>query len=192
MPSRDYSKAQIYKLTCLDPTVTDIYIGSTTNFKHRNWQHKHSCKQINGKSYNLKVYKFIRDNGGYSNWKMVWIKDFPCSLKKELEAEEYKIMKEMRSTLNTYGDIVNIETKKIRGDKYQKEYHIKNKVKRGLLAKKIYENNKEHYIEYKHEWYEQNKAKNQVKITCPCGVIVSKGCLTRHKKSKKHQQFLSL
>ena len=29
----DYSKSVIYKLCCKDPTITDIYIGSTTNMK---------------------------------------------------------------------------------------------------------------------------------------------------------------
>ena len=32
----DYQKTFIYKLCCRDPTITDIYVGHSTNFKQRN------------------------------------------------------------------------------------------------------------------------------------------------------------
>jgi hypothetical protein len=35
-----YEKAVVYKLCCDDPEITDIYVGSTCNFKVRKWNHK--------------------------------------------------------------------------------------------------------------------------------------------------------
>jgi hypothetical protein len=67
----DYSKGFIYKLCCLDVNVKDIYIGSSTNFKERRKGHKKRCNNEKQKSYNIYVYKFIRDNGGWDNWTMI-------------------------------------------------------------------------------------------------------------------------
>ena len=38
----DYQKTFIYKLCCRDPTISQIYIGHSTNFKQRNRGHKNS------------------------------------------------------------------------------------------------------------------------------------------------------
>ena len=43
-----YSESSIYKLCCKDPTITGMYyVGSTTNFRQRKRQHKHSCTELN-------------------------------------------------------------------------------------------------------------------------------------------------
>ena len=36
----DYSNTIIYKLCCNDPSITEIYIGHTTNFTQRKNRHK--------------------------------------------------------------------------------------------------------------------------------------------------------
>ena len=36
----NYENSVIYKLCCTDPTVTEVYVGSTTNFRKRKNQHK--------------------------------------------------------------------------------------------------------------------------------------------------------
>ena len=62
----NYENGLIYKLCCKDANITDIYVGSTTNFKQRKKEHKADCHNENNKNYNRPVYKFIRENGG--NW----------------------------------------------------------------------------------------------------------------------------
>jgi hypothetical protein len=62
-----------YKLVCKDITITDLYVGTTTDFKSRKNPHKSDCNNGKGENYNLKVYTFIRDNGGWENWDMVMI-----------------------------------------------------------------------------------------------------------------------
>ena len=60
----DYSKCSIYKI---EHVYNDklIYIGSTTNFKQRKSAHKTCCNNEKGRKYNLKLYRMIRENGGF-------------------------------------------------------------------------------------------------------------------------------
>jgi len=58
-----YSNTIIYKIFCNDTSVTDIYVGHTTNFIKRKYQHKVLCNT--GKK--LKIYDLIRKNGGWDN-----------------------------------------------------------------------------------------------------------------------------
>jgi len=88
-------------------------------------------------------------------------------------------------------------------------YNLKNKGRFALRSAEHYHNNKEKFAEnYQKnkekatEYYKQNKdkiiikfaeyrKKNKHKVTCECGSIVTKNCLTQHKKSKKHQNFIT-
>jgi len=160
----DYSKSVIYKICCKDPTIEDIYVGSTTNFTKRKAQHKKNCNNANHKGYNNYKYQFIRDNGGFDNWDMVLIKDYSTDTKRKLEMEERRVIEELKPTLN----------KQIPTRTY-KEYR---------------EDNKEYIQDINKEWYEKNKErilkKQKEKITCDkCGSIVRKYGIIEHKKSTK-------
>ena len=39
----NYENAVIYKICCKDPTITDNYIGSTTDYKNIKINHKSNC-----------------------------------------------------------------------------------------------------------------------------------------------------
>ena len=65
-----------------------IYIGSTHDENKREQEHKSNWNNENYKGYNLKVYIFIRDNGGYDNWIFEVIEEFPCENKIELVIRE--------------------------------------------------------------------------------------------------------
>ena len=130
----DFSKGLIYKLTCLDPNIKEIYVGSTTNFKQRKKAHKRDCNKIDGKPYNTKVYTFIRNNGGWINWNMVLIKYFSCNTRLELFSEEDKIMRDLNATLNSENAIQHPEEYK----QYQKQYYKDNKNKYIENTKKKY------------------------------------------------------
>ena len=60
----NYEKCVMYKIICNDTTIKDIYVGSTCNFTRRKCGHKSDCNNANTSRYNLKVYQFIRTNGG--------------------------------------------------------------------------------------------------------------------------------
>ena len=64
-----YDKSIIYKLKHNeDYDDNNIYIGSTSNFKNRKYQHKNKCSNEKSKEYNYYVYQFIRANGNWDNW----------------------------------------------------------------------------------------------------------------------------
>ena len=75
----DYSNTIIYKLCCNDPSITEIYIGHTTNFIQRKHNHHSSCCNKNLKNYNIYVYQIIRNNGGWDNWSMLKIEHYNCN-----------------------------------------------------------------------------------------------------------------
>ena len=58
----------IYKIYCKDSSIKDFYVGCTFRYDKRKSDHKGNV--INK---NTKLYKFIRENGGWDNWIMVEI-----------------------------------------------------------------------------------------------------------------------
>ena len=84
----NYSNSIIYKICCKDTSITDIYIGSTTNFTRRKCDHKKCCNNSNLRSYNYNIYKFIRANGNWDNWDMVEIEKVNASDKRDLHKKE--------------------------------------------------------------------------------------------------------
>ena len=117
----DYVKTQIYKLVCKDEEVEDVYVGSTVDFGARRCRHRSDCHNDNSQSYNLYVYRFIRDHGGFCNWSMVLIEKYPCLSKKEAYKRERYNADLLGSTLNS---LVASRTKE---EYYQekKEYILK-------------------------------------------------------------------
>ncbi len=97
----DYSKCVFYRLVCRDVTVTECYVGHTTNKVDRRRSHKASCTNEKGRDYNFFVYRFIRDHGGFDNWmlivheKLAMKDDVEARLRERYWAEHYK------ATLNT-------------------------------------------------------------------------------------------
>ena len=48
----DYSKCIIYKISCKDDAVKDLYVGHTFNLKKRTAFHKNRCNNQNSEGYN--------------------------------------------------------------------------------------------------------------------------------------------
>jgi hypothetical protein len=209
----DYSKTVIYKIFCKDLNITDIYIGSTTNFNKRKIKHKSDCYNENKKSYNLKVYQYIRENGGFENFEMVIIEEYPSDNKKEANKRERFWIEKLKANLNIIiptrtkkeryiNNINNIKEKdkeyriinkeKIRQD--SKDFYENNKDKIKERHKKHYENNKEYYKEYHKEYYKEyylnNKNIFKEKFNCECGGCYTKPNKNTHYKTKIHQEYL--
>lgn len=110
----DYVKTIIYKICCNDETIKECYVGHTTNFKQRKIEHKYACCNENSKSYNCKVYSFIRGNGGFDNWKFIEIEKFPCNSKEEAHMRENYWFFNLKATLNTIAPSLDLEKQKIR------------------------------------------------------------------------------
>ena len=144
----DYSKGLIYKIKCLDPEIKDIYVGSTLNEVARRKKHKTNCTSPKNDKYNLRVYQFIRSNGGWENWKLVPIKLYPCNSRLELRMEEERMIEELEefTTLNRQRAYCSEEEKK----EYMKKYREKHK-------DEIREQRKEYREKHKDEIEEKRK-----------------------------------
>jgi hypothetical protein len=97
----DYSSTIIYKITCKDIAITDVYVGHTTNFVQRKHAHKLSCIKPKSANYKLKLYEVIRANGGWDNWKMEIINFFDCKDQSEARQKEQEYFISLSATLNS-------------------------------------------------------------------------------------------
>ncbi len=145
----DYANGLQYKIVCKDPSITDCYNGSTCSLKDRKSEHKKRCNKPNSKAYNLKVYQFIREHGGWDNWTMVQLELSPCNTKQELVLREREIFDILKPTLNSYSPTLDVQKKK----KTKAEY---NATHRDEIKKYGAEYNATHKEELKKYWAEYN------------------------------------
>ena len=98
----DYSNTMIYKITCKDISCQEMYIGYTTNFTQRKYAHKKKCLYEKTKNNEPKLYKVIRENGGWDNWTMEIISYCICTTHYEAikKQEEYILL--LHATLNSF------------------------------------------------------------------------------------------
>jgi predicted GIY-YIG superfamily endonuclease len=113
----DFKNTIIYVIRCLNDESL-LYVGSTTNFIHRKAEHKHRCNLLE-----TKLYKTIKDNGGWENFVMVEHSKFPCENKQEAHKEEERVRLELKSKLNTIRAFTtkeqSLEQLKYNPEKYQ-------------------------------------------------------------------------
>jgi hypothetical protein len=159
----DYSKTVIYKIVCKDINIKESYGGHTTHIVKRRQMHKSKCNNENDKLFNSYVYKFIRDNGGWENWDLIWQYDFPCDSKKEAELEERKFIEKEKCELNSYKLCVTDEENK--------------------------ERIKKNHIEYYEKCKDEINEKRKLKYKCQCGSNIRICDKARHERSKKHIKY---
>ena len=115
----NYQEGLIYKIA--HKYSPYVYIGSTTNFNRRKYQHKESCNNEKSKKYNFKLYQIIRECGGWNNFEMVLVAKCPCDDKKELHAKEFEYQQLFDVNMNTQDAVADPE--------YLKKWFQKNKEK---------------------------------------------------------------
>ncbi len=192
----DYSKALIYKIVCKDLNIKDCYVGSTTDFRKRKTNHKADCNNANGKNYNFNVYKFIRENGGWDNWTIVLIENYPCENKLELLKRERELTEQLNGNLNS---VRNQGIKKQLGEQYSKiksaQYYIANIDKIKEKKRKYCEKNADKIKETKRKYRVENadkiKQHKSQKHICGCGSEYSLCHKLRHERTQKHQDYIN-
>ena len=213
--TRNYT---FYKFICLNSDINSCYVGSTGNFKKRKADHKTVCNSENHRSYNYKIYQTIRENGGWSNWKMIEIGERENITKRDAEQIEEEYRKELKADMNERRPFITPEEKKEHQNEYNKEYRENNPEYKA----KWYENNRERlnekhdcecgskYIlshksrhlrtkkhcennpEYQSKWYEINRERLNEKHDCECGGKYTSIHKSRHEKSKKHCEYINM
>jgi hypothetical protein len=142
-----------YKIVSKDENIKEIYIGKTTNFKRRVIQHKSNCYNENNRTYNYKIYKIIRENGGWNNFDIIEIETNEYD-NKDSAIKERELIEELNANLNI---VIPSRTRK--------EYYEKNiekiKEKTNIYNKKYRENNKEYFKEYFDKNIEKIKEKRK-------------------------------
>ena len=166
-----YENSLIYILKHKTNKDCGVYIGSTINFKMSYYYHKSSCNSENSVNFNQLKYKYIRENGGWDNWEMIKIEDYPCKNLKELMIREDEIMSKYKNRINVISSIWTTEKRK----KGYDSYNYKNKEKRKEAERERYKNKKEEINKYRSE-----------KIICDnCGIKLTRNHIARHKKSER-------
>lgn len=158
----DWSKTIMYKIVCNDLNITDEYTGSTINFRVRKNRHKRDCNDPSSKNYNEQKYQIIRNNGGWDNWSMILIEEYPCNSSLEARSRERYWQEQLNTTMNT------------------------NKAQ--ITDAEYYENNKERILNNNKIWKESNKdivieySKNYQ--------IINKEKIAKRKKEKREKDKL--
>jgi len=160
----DYLNTVIYEIKCKDEKITDTYIGHTTSFRQRYRLHKNSCINPNQSNHYCKIYQNIRANGGWDNWEMVGIEQFPCNDVNEAREREAYWIQLLSSSLNIKipGRKTTKEYRKIYRILHKEEMAEKAKVYRKINCDKIKQYIQSHVGKIKDqqkEWYEKNKEK---------------------------------
>jgi group I intron endonuclease len=148
----DYSKGVVYKIFCNDKNILDFYIGSTNNFKMRKKYHI-----TNSKKKNCKLYQTIRENGGWKNWTMELIEEYPCTCRDELVIRERYWYDELKPTLNINRPYRSDEEEKVYRKKNVREYWETNKEAIKQQIREYKEANKEAIKQKRREYYKANK-----------------------------------
>jgi len=174
--SVNYSRTQMYKIVCKDLTITYTYVGHTTNWTKRKSKHKCNCHNENSREYHFQVYRIIRENGGWDNWTMILIEDYPCENRLQAEQRERYWIETLNANLNKV-----IPSRTIQEWKEEHKEYIK------IYNTNYYQEHKEDIKIYNTNYYQ----KNREKIICECGAKVIRRNMSNHKKSKKHQDYIN-
>lgn len=212
MTTNRYANGKIYRL--VSSVDNEFYIGSTCMpLSKRLYTHKAEAKHEP-----TPTQKYL-NNIGWQNVKIVLIEEFPCENKMQLEQRERKWIEDLNPSLNKniptrtqqeYGQLPRVK-------EYKRLYRVKNRERLIESGKQYYAKNKEIMLgknkkqrEEKKDEYNKNrrekralvsnksppKTKEEIYLSrqevvkCECGCETTRSNLSRHKKCKKHQQWL--
>lgn len=207
--TKDYSKGKIYRVVCNETGNT--YYGSTIQSLSQRLTNHRSCynRWRKGKSNYTTIFIILEIN----NYSIVWVEDYPCENNYQLQARERHFIENN----NCVNKVIPTRTQK----EYYKKYYEENKDKILNTVSEYYEENKEqisirrkqdnqlnpekrvkqrqkyrvNISNYNKEYVEKNKDKikerHSENVICECGAEITRQCLSRHKKTKKHQDLLS-
>lgn len=167
----------IYRITIADFT----YIGSTADWHQRQITHKSGCYNENNKEYNKKLYKTIRENGGWNAIEKSPIEEYECDNSIQARIREEHWRREYNAQLN------------MRHAHRTREEHIEYDRERSI---KYHAENRETILQKQSEYRAANRERillnGKEKMTCDCGCIINRRNISTHKQTKKHIDRLAL
>ena len=192
----DYSKTIIYKFVCDDLNVNQCYVGHTINMTKRKCCHKSACNNEKNKAHNLKIYKIIRQNGGWDNWNMVLVEKFPCKDSSEACKREREVYEELDAKMNMIRPYFTQEEHKKYGKEYRedhkeyyKQYREEHKEYYKQYRKQYYQEHKADLIQIRKQYYQEHKEQKNEKIECEfCAKLLSRQYMPCHHKTCKSKE----
>jgi hypothetical protein len=217
----NYAKTIIYKLVCNDLNIIECYVGHTTDFTVRKKCHKNRCQNESDKKHNLKVYKTIRDTGGWENYSMVEIEKYPCKDSREARSKEREWYEILNSNLNTYyperskkeynkdnADKISARQSQYNKDNadkisaWQSQYNKDNADKISAFQTQYRKDNadkmsafqtqyRKDHIEKTATYNKSYRESHSAKFLCECGKEMVSYSKKGHLLTKFHQQFIT-
>ena len=198
-PLLNYANTVIYKIVSNDISITECYVGSTTDFVSRKVSHKNACANEKGIMYNRKVYRTIRDNGGWAEWSIIELEKYPCKDSNEARLKEREWFERLNSSLNTnypqrsrkehliqYGVDHKDEIAF-----YQKQYNKDHQDEIALYQKQYRKDHQDEIALHRKQNYEKNKKDMYRPFICQCGKKTSPDHNNRHSKSVEHIKYMT-
>lgn len=169
MPKKQITDYVIYKIICNDENIKDCYVGSTSNFKVRKWDHKTTCNSNTNKMSNYKIYQTIRENGGWENWTMIPIAEHKeiTVIQARIKEEEQRVLlnasMNSRAAFRTAEELQQIENERKKKNRQTEEVKIKeqkySELYRELNKNIINEKQKKRYKLNDDEWKQKRNEK---------------------------------
>jgi hypothetical protein len=155
-----------YKFIHISKDLSELcYVGSTANMVSRRANHKSNCNNANSKLHNTLLYRTMRENGGFNNFKMIILGTAEQVTKREAQAieEEYRIKE--KANLNSFRCYTTEEQKAEQLTECDKKYRQNNKAKITQYrqehkdeTKQYYQDHKKEFTEKARQYYQEHKA----------------------------------
>ena len=175
----------IYKLCIKDGSMDECYIGSTVNPKERKRAHKNSCDNENYYKYNYRVYKFIRENGGFENWDLHILEKIKFDERIELLKCERKWVEKIKPELNNaVPSRTTLEYRKENREEINRKKREQSKVYRENNKDKVAQGKKVYYTKNKTKIFDRQRDYYAIKNKCPiCKKEMRRDSLYPHLKN---------
>jgi len=189
---RDYGKGKIYKIVADTEEEYKPYVGSTIQglaermaghrASYSSWKKGKLCKCL---SYDL------FDKFGIENCKIILLEEYPCDSKMKLLMKEREWFDKIENC-NKLKPFVSKEER----NKYIKNYTETHKNEINEYHNQYREINKDILNKKQKSYADKNRnvirEKNKETFMCICGEISTICNKSRHKRSLKHQNYLSI
>jgi len=140
----------------------------------------HYKSYMDGKFHNLTSFEIIKTG----DYKITLVELFPCNSSDELTAREGHYIRNF--------DCVN----RCIAGRTQNQWYDDNKDRILDDRKEYYNTNKESILQVRGKYREENReainVKQNEKVQCECGAVISRCGKSVHKKTKKHQKWVEL
>jgi len=184
----------VYIISCKDKDINASYIGKTNDFKRRKAQHRSLTNNANAPHHSYRLYRLIREFGGWENFDMVEIKGGLDNI--EATEIERKLYIDLKPYMNTQYPGRTIEQYHIDNKERIAQYNVMKSYKNPEKAKATWTKNNAKNRERINKLMRENRIKNREKIAardrikygCICGAYINHRGRAAHIRTAGHHE----